>query len=37
MATASIGPNRDVVFAEIMIAAPPDRVFRAISDPTQIA
>jgi uncharacterized protein YndB with AHSA1/START domain len=36
MATASITPDQDAVVAEIFIAAPPARVFQAISDPTQL-
>jgi len=36
MATATITPNQDAVIAEIFIAAPPTRVFQAISDPNQL-
>jgi uncharacterized protein YndB with AHSA1/START domain len=36
MATATITPDQDTVVAEIFIAAPPTRVFQAISDPTQL-
>jgi len=36
MATATISPDQDVVVAEIFIAAPPARVFEAISDPAQM-
>ena len=36
MATATLTPNQDAVIAEIFIAAPPARVFQAISDPNQI-
>jgi len=36
MATATIAPTQDTVIAEIFIAAPPARVFQAISDPTQL-
>lgn len=36
MATAAITPDQDAVVAEIFIAAPPARVFQAISDPTQL-
>lgn len=36
MATAVITPNHDAVIAEIFIAAPPARVFQAISDPAQL-
>jgi uncharacterized protein YndB with AHSA1/START domain len=37
MATATITPNQDAVLAEIFIAAPPERVFEAISDPAQLS
>jgi uncharacterized protein YndB with AHSA1/START domain len=37
MATAQVTPDNDVVTAEIFIAAPPARVFEAISDPAQTA
>ena len=36
MATATITPDQNAVIAEIFIAAPPARVFQAISDPAQI-
>jgi len=36
MATASITPDQNTVLAEIFIAAPPSRVFQAISDPNQL-
>jgi uncharacterized protein YndB with AHSA1/START domain len=36
MATATITPDQNTVIAEIFIAAPPARVFQAISDPTQL-
>ncbi|SRR5579862_4482663 len=36
MATALITPDQDAVVAEIMISAPPDRVFQAIIDPQQV-
>jgi uncharacterized protein YndB with AHSA1/START domain len=35
MATAAITPDQDVVVAEIFVAAPPARVFEAITDPNQ--
>jgi uncharacterized protein YndB with AHSA1/START domain len=35
MATVAITPDQDVVTGEIFIAAPPARVFEAISDPNQ--
>ncbi len=36
MATATITPDQNAVIAEIFIAAPPARVFQAISDPSQL-
>ena len=36
MATATITPDQNAVTAEIFIAAPPARVFQAISDPSQL-
>jgi len=36
MATATITPDQNAVVAEIFIAAPPTRVFQAISDPNQL-
>jgi len=36
MATATISPDEDVIHAEIFIAAPPERVFQAITDPSQM-
>jgi len=36
MATSTITPDQNAVIAEIFIAAPPARVFQAISDPTQL-
>jgi uncharacterized protein YndB with AHSA1/START domain len=36
MATATITPDHNAVLAEIFIAAPPARVFQAISDPSQL-
>ncbi len=35
MATVAITPDQDSVVGEIFIAAPPARVFQAITDPTQ--
>jgi uncharacterized protein YndB with AHSA1/START domain len=35
MATAQLTPDNDAVQVEIFIAAPPARVFQAISDPSQ--
>jgi uncharacterized protein YndB with AHSA1/START domain len=37
MATATITPDQNVVIAEIFIAAPPERVFQAITDPAQVS
>ena len=37
MATAQITPDQDAILAEIFIAAPPARVFEAISDVNQRA
>ncbi len=36
MATATMTPDQNTVIAEIFIAAPPERVFQAISDPAQL-
>ena len=36
MATAVITPDQDTVVAEVFIAAPPARVFQAITDPNQM-
>jgi len=36
MATATITPDQDAIIAEIFIAAPPERVFAAITDPAQM-
>jgi uncharacterized protein YndB with AHSA1/START domain len=36
MATAAITPDQDTVLAEIFIAAPPARVFQALTDPNQL-
>jgi uncharacterized protein YndB with AHSA1/START domain len=36
MATVAITPDQDVVTGEIFIAAPPARVFQAITDPAQM-
>jgi uncharacterized protein YndB with AHSA1/START domain len=36
MATATVTPDQNAVVAEIFIAAPPARVFQAISDPSQL-
>src|SRR6267143_5361172 len=37
MATATITPDQNTIVAEIYIAAPPARVFEAITDPEQAA
>lgn len=36
MVTTAITPDQDAVVAEIFIAAPPERVFQAITDPQQM-
>jgi uncharacterized protein YndB with AHSA1/START domain len=36
MATVAITPDQDAIVAEIFIAAPPERVFQAITDPSQM-
>jgi uncharacterized protein YndB with AHSA1/START domain len=36
MATVQITPDNNAVLAEIFIAAPPERVFQAFTDPTQL-
>ncbi|HUO26714.1 MAG TPA: SRPBCC domain-containing protein [Candidatus Aquilonibacter sp.] len=36
MATATITPDQNTIAAEIFIAAPPARVFQAITDPAQM-
>jgi uncharacterized protein YndB with AHSA1/START domain len=36
MATSSVTPDNDAVLAEVFIAAPPERVFQAITDPHQM-
>ena len=36
MATAAITPDQDTITAEIFIAAPPERVFQAITGPAQM-
>jgi uncharacterized protein YndB with AHSA1/START domain len=37
MTTTQITPDNNVVLAEIFIAAPPDRVFQALTDPQQMS
>lgn len=37
MATATVSPDQDTVQAEIFVAAPPERVFEALTDPSQTA
>jgi uncharacterized protein YndB with AHSA1/START domain len=37
MATATITPDQDTILAEIFIAAPPERVFQALTDPSQLS
>jgi uncharacterized protein YndB with AHSA1/START domain len=36
MATPEITPNADEIVSEIQIAAPPERVFQALVDPSQV-
>src|ERR1700682_3889695 len=36
MATSAVTPDNDAVVGEVFIAAPPERVFQAITDPTQM-
>ena len=36
MATNVVSQEQDVIALEVQIAAPPDRVFQAITDPTQL-
>ncbi|MGO8794341.1 MAG: SRPBCC family protein [Candidatus Sulfotelmatobacter sp.] len=36
MQSASVTPDNDGVSCEIQIAAPPERVFQAITDPSQL-
>src|ERR1700746_3095400 len=36
MATSKVSPDSDEIISEIHIAAPPDRVFQALVDPTQV-
>lgn len=37
MATTSITPDQDAVISEIQIAAPPERIFQALTDGSQLA
>jgi uncharacterized protein YndB with AHSA1/START domain len=36
MATNAVTPDQDAIALEVVIAAPPDRVFQAITDPSQL-
>jgi|ERR1700730_11254333 len=36
MATVAVTPEQDAIVGEIFIAAPPERVFQAITDPNQM-
>ena len=36
MATIAVTPDQDTIEAEIFVAAPPERVFQALTDPNQI-
>lgn len=37
MATSIITPDKDAIVTEIFIAAPRERVFKAVTNPTQVA
>jgi len=37
MATAIITPDKDAIHVEVFVAAPPERVFQAMTDPAQTA
>jgi uncharacterized protein YndB with AHSA1/START domain len=36
MASVSVTPDGDAVIGEVLVAAPPERVFRALTDPQQL-
>lgn len=36
MPATSLTPDGDAVIGEILIAAPPERIFEALTDPTQL-
>jgi uncharacterized protein YndB with AHSA1/START domain len=36
MATSAVSSDNDAVVAEVFVAAPPERVFKAITDPSQV-
>jgi uncharacterized protein YndB with AHSA1/START domain len=36
MATIVISPDQDAIHAEVLIAAPAERVFQALADPRQL-
>jgi uncharacterized protein YndB with AHSA1/START domain len=36
MATSIVTPEKDAIVSEIQIAAPPERIFRALSDPDEL-
>lgn len=36
MATVSFTPDQDAIFSEVLVLAPPERVFQALTDPTQL-
>ena len=36
MATTAIAPDQDTIIGEVFVAAPPARVFQAITDPNQV-
>ena len=35
-ATVSFTPDQDAIFSEVLVLAPPERVFQALTDPTQL-
>jgi uncharacterized protein YndB with AHSA1/START domain len=37
MATIFVTPDQDAICSEIHIAAPPERIFQALTDPTQLS
>ncbi len=37
MATVTVTPDNDAILGEVLVAAPPDRVYQALTDPTQVS
>jgi len=37
MATSKVSPDQDSIHVEVHIAAPPERVFQAVTDPRQLS